>query len=413
MSTKPEISSHSRTLFLADYCYTPYKQIKHAAILCENGKITAIGNASGFSPDTGIDIFDLRTTYAIPGFIDTHIHGSGGFDSTTADEGKENFNLMCDTLASHGVTSFLPTIISREKSKFISSIESLSELIDKKHTGAEPVGIRLEGPYISKEKRGSQNIDYIREIDLEEAKDFIAAGNGKIKIVTFAPELKNSVKLVELLKENDIIASMGHSMADETAVLRAIDAGANHVTHLYNGMPLMHHRSVGLPGVAMTDDRVTVEIILDGYHIQPRMIDIVSRTKPKDKIIGVSDAIQGAGLMDGTYHIGKTKITVKNGRAFTDNGTIAGTTITLERGWNHLVSYSQLNIKDAAACLTINPANLLNLKSIGHLKAGSNADIAFFNKKTNKAVLTVRNGKIIYLDKTQKFQNENHFKLEG
>jgi N-acetylglucosamine-6-phosphate deacetylase len=409
---KNDVSTHTRTLFLTDYCFTPTRQIKHAAILCEKGQISAIGNASGFAPDTGINIYDLRKTYAVPGFIDTHIHGTGGFDSTTADEMTEDFNLMCSTLASHGVTSFLPTIVSRYKNKFISSIGAMRDLQEKTHTGAEPLGIRLEGPFISKEKRGSQNLKYIRDIDLGELDEIIAEGKGKIKIMTFAPELTDSIKLVEKLKENNIIPSMGHSMADEDTVLRAIDAGANHCTHLYNGMPLMHHRSVGLAGVAMTDDRVTTEIILDGYHIQPRMIDIVSRTKPKDKIIGVSDAIQGAGLMDGTYHLGKTQITVKNGRAFTKNGTIAGTTITLERGWNNLVCYSQLDIKDAAACLTSNPANLLNLKHIGELKAGSNADIAFFNKSTNKAVLTVRNGKVIYLDKKQKFKQENHFKLE-
>ena len=405
------VNTRERTLFLTDYCYTPTRQIKHAAILCEKGIITAIGNASGFTPDPGINIYDLRKTYAIPGFIDTHIHGTGGFDSTTADEMTEDFNLMCNTLASHGVTSFLPTVVSRIRKKFISSIAAVRDLLEHEHTGAVPLGIRLEGPFISKEKRGSQNLRYIREIDLGELDEIIAEGRGQIKIMTFAPELENSIKLIEKLKENNIIPSMGHSMADENAVLKAIDAGANHCTHLCNGMPMMHHRSVGLAGVAMTDDRVITEIILDGYHIQPRMINIISRTKPKDKIIGVSDAIQGAGLKDGTYHLGKTQITVKNGRAFTKDGTIAGTTITLEKGWNNLVSYSQLDIKDAAACLTSNPANMLNLKKIGELKAGANADMVFFNKSTNKAVLTVRNGKIIYLDKTQKFQQENHFKL--
>ena len=390
----------TRTLFLTDHCYTPYKQIKNAVILCENGKITAIGNASGFTPDSGMEIHDLRKTYAVPGFIDSHIHGTGGFDSTTADERTEDFNLMCNTLASHGVTSFLPTIVSRPKTKLLASISAMIDLLEHDHTGAEPIGIRLEGPYISKEKRGSQNIKYVRPIDLGELKEIISEGRGKIKLMTFAPELENSIKLIETLRENNIIPSMGHSIAEENTVIKAIDAGATHCTHLCNGMPLMHHRSVGLAGVTLTDDRVTAEIIIDGYHIHPKMIDIISRTKPKDKIIGVSDAIQGAGLIDGTYHLGKTQVTVINGRAVTSNGTIAGTTITLEKGWNNLVCYSQLNMEDAAACLTINPANLLKLPHIGELKAGCNADIVFFNKQTNKAVLTVRNGKIIYTDNT-------------
>ena len=393
----------NKTLFISDYCYTPRRRIVNATILCSNEKITAIGNASAFSANPDMVVYDLRGTYAVPGFIDTHIHGAGGFDSSTADEGTEDFRLMCKTLSGHGVTSFLPTIVSRPPGILLASISSLVKLLRKSHIGAEPLGIRLEGPYISKVKHGSQNESYIRPIDIGELKEIIATGKGEIKIMTFAPELDNSIKLIETLRENDIIPSMGHTMADETTVINAIDAGATHCTHVCNGMPVLHHRSVGIAGVALTDDRVTVEIILDGYHIHPRMIDIVCRTKPKNKIIGVSDAIQGAGLKDGTYHLGKTQIKVTNGRAVTNDGTIAGTTLTLERGWNHLVSYSQLDIKDAAACLTTNPASLFNLKGYGELRPGSNADIAFFNTSNNKAVLTVRNGKIVYIDKTQTF----------
>ena len=393
----------NKTLFISDYCYTPRRRIVNATILCKNEKITAIGNASAFSANPDMVVYDLRGTYAVPGFIDTHIHGAGGFDSSTADEEAEDFRLMCKTLAGHGVTSFLPTIVSRPPDRLLASISSFINLLRNNHVGADPLGIRLEGPYISKVKHGSQNESYIRPIDLGELKEIIATGKGEIKIMTFAPELDNSIKLIEILKENDIIPSMGHTMADEATVIKAIDAGATHCTHVCNGMPVLHHRSVGIAGVALTDDRVTVEIILDGYHIHPRMIDIVCRTKPKNKIIGVSDAIQGAGLKDGTYHLGKTQIKVTNGRAVTNDGTIAGTTLTLERGWNHLVSYSQLDIKDAAACLTMNPASLLNLKKHGELRPGRNADIAFFNTSNNKAVLTVRNGKIIYIDKTQTF----------
>jgi len=389
-----------RILFISDYCYTPEREIIEASILCENERIVAIGNTSSFDTQAAADVFDLEGTYAVPGFIDTHIHGAGGFDSSTVEEEKDDFKLMCKTLASHGVTSFFPTIISLPTDKMLSAITTFSNLIGREYPGASPDGLRLEGPYINKIKKGSQNEDFIRPIDLGEMKELIATGKRNIKIVTFAPELDNSIKLIELLRENNIIPSMGHTMADEDVVIKAIEAGATHCTHLYNGMPVLHHRSVGIAGVALTDDRMFVEIILDGYHIHPRMIDIVCRTKPKDKIIGVSDAVQGAGLNDGTYHLGETQINVKDGRSVTEDGIIAGTTLTLERGWNHLVTYSQLDITDAAACLTINPAKLLSLNTQGELKPGKHANIAFFNKNTNKAVLTVRKGKIVYVDKS-------------
>ena len=400
---KDHSKKNSKILFISDYCYTPRKRIVNATILCKNEKITAIGNASAFSPDPNLLVYDLRGTYAVPGFIDSHIHGAGGFDSSTVDEGTEDFRLMCKTLASHGVTSFLPTIVSRPTDKLLASISSLGKLINKNHLGAEPLGIRLEGPYISKVKCGSQNKKFARPIDLGELKEIIAAGEGQIKIMTFAPELDNSIKLVEILKENDIVPSMGHTEADVETVQKAIEAGVVHCTHVCNGMPPLHHREVGIAAVALTDDRVSVEIILDAYHIHPRMIDIICRTKPRDKIIGVSDAIQAAGLPDGTYHLGKTQVKVTDGRVVTEEGTIAGTTLTLEKGWDHLVRYSQLDIKDAAACLTENPARLLNLEKIGELSPGRNADIAFFNSENNTAVLTVRDGKIVYIDKTQAF----------
>jgi len=394
-----KLPNAQRILFTADYCYTPHKKIVSASILCEDDKIAAIGNSSSFNVDQNTNIFNLSGTYAVPGFIDTHIHGAGGFDSSTAEEGKEDFRLMSKTLVSHGVTSFLPTLVSLPQGRMLATVSTLANLISKEYQGAAPEGIRVEGPYINKVKRGSQNEEYIRSIDIGELKEIIAAGQGKIKIMTFAPELENSIKLIEILKENGIIPSMGHSMAEEKIVVKAIEAGANHCTHLYNGMPILHHRSVGLAGVALTDDRVTTEIILDGFHIHPRMIDIVCRTKPKNRIIGVSDAIQGAGLSDGTYHLGSTQINVKDGRALTDDGIIAGTTLTLEHGWAHLVSYSQLDITDAAACLTINPARLLSLTQQGELLPGRTADISFFNKDTHKTVMTIRKGKIVYIDK--------------
>ena len=397
MPEKP--ANIQRILFTADYCYTPFRKIVNASILCEEERIVAIGNSSSFNLDQATNVFHLAGTYAIPGFIDTHIHGTGGFDSSSAEEDKENFKFMVKTLVGHGVTSFLPTLVSNPKNRMLSSITALLSLISKEYQGAAPEGIGVEGPFINKIKRGGQDENFIRPIDIGELKEIISAGQNKIKIMTFAPELENSMKLIEVLRENNIIPSMGHTMAEEEIVIRAIDAGATHCTHLYNGMPVLHHRSVGIAGVALTDDRVTTEIILDGFHIHPRMVDIVCRTKPRDKIIGVSDAIQGAGLKDGIFHIGTTQVNVKDGRVLTDDGIIAGTTLTLEQGWNHLVRYSQLPITDAAACLTINPARLLSLDSQGELAPGKLADIAFFSKDTNKAIMTVRKGKIVYIDK--------------
>ncbi len=391
----------STILFNVDYCLTPHRRIAHASILCEDGVITAVGGTSAFETDIasrseGVVIHNLPDCYALPGFIDTHIHGAGGFDSSSADEGTEDITLMRRTLAGHGITSFLPTLVTRPRERFFAALRALVNVVGADGPGAEPVGLHLEGPYLNPQKRGAQDVSAIRPIDLGEAREIVTEGRGKIRIMTFAPELEDAIPLIELLRENRIIPSMGHSMADDESVTRAVDAGATHCTHLYNGMPTLHHRSVGLTAVALTDDRITIEIILDGYHIHPRMVDLACRVKPPDKIIGVSDAIQGAGLSDGAFHLDKTRIYVQDGHAMTDEGIIAGTTLTLERGWRHLVSYSRLDPSAAAACITINPARCFGIEGKGELLPGRRADIAFFDSATNKAVLTVRDGRVIY-----------------
>jgi N-acetylglucosamine-6-phosphate deacetylase len=285
-------------------------------------------------------------------------------------------------------------------------IDYLAKMISPNINGAEPVGIHMEGPFLNKVKHGSQrDNDILEDIDIGLARELISAAKGTIKICTFAPELPGAIKFIELLLENGIKPSMGHCMAEEKDVLAAVDAGALRCTHIYNGMPPLHHREVALTAVALTDDRITIEIIADGVHINPRMIDLACRTKPKDKIIGVSDAVEAAGLRDGTYHLGTSELKVEKGLSKTTDGIIAGTTMTLEQGWHHLVTYSHLTNREAARCFTANPANDLSLSDRGELKPGKRADISFFDTGTNKTLLSVSRGKIIY-DSLNKFMEE-------
>ncbi len=385
-----------RRLYKTDYCLSPREHIPNSGILCQEDKIIAVGGASAFQPDKDLEIIDLKGCYAVPGFVDTHIHGAGGFDSTTAYENPEDIQKMSQVLASHGVTSFIPTIVAVPLDKMLRAISTLADLIEMQLEGADAVGIHVEGPFLNKKKHGSQDENDILDIDLGIAQELIDAGRGKIKIMTFAPELEGAVPLIKLLKENDITPSMGHSLASEDDVLKAIDAGATRVTHLFNAMAPLHQRHSTLTTVALTDDRVTIELILDGSHLHPKMVDLACRMKPKDKLVGVSDSIQGAGLRDGIYHLGGAQLQVVNGKSMTEDGCLAGTTLTLEKGWHHLMTYSQLGISDAAACFSLNPARNLNLFDRGELKPKRRADIVFFDVETNRVQMTVVNGRIVY-----------------
>ncbi|MBN1864168.1 MAG: N-acetylglucosamine-6-phosphate deacetylase [Victivallales bacterium] len=385
-----------RVLYLVDYCLTPSEHIVNAGILCEDNLILALGGSTAFNREEGLKVVELKGCYAAPGFIDTHIHGAGGFDSSAAFGGIDKLGSMCRTLASHGMTSFVPTIVSEETDKMLKAIELLASAVDKDFHGAIPAGVNVEGPFINPEKHGAQQTEHIRPVDLGEARELIAAGKGHVKMMTFAPELDRADELVAMLRENNTIPSMGHSTAEEQAVLRAIDAGATRCTHLFNGMNQLHQRSIGLTALALVDNRVDVELILDGALIHPRMIELACRAKPKDKIIGISDAVEGMGMSDGSYHIGESEIRVQNGKVTTLDGTIAGTTQSLEKGWQHLAEASHMKRTEAAACLTINPAKSIGLSSRGELVPGKFADIAFFDAVSHNVRLTVSGGHIVF-----------------
>lgn len=396
-----------RQLYITGFCLTPHQSINNGAILCEQDRILAVGGASAFVREPDLEIIELEDCYAVPGFVDSHIHGAGGFDSSTAYlEGAEIAELS-RILASHGVTSFVPTVISAPREKMLQNLSALSSMLEYgDYPGAEPVGIHIEGPFLNRLKHGSQRVEDISELDMGFARELISTARNKVKIMTFAPELERSVELIELLLENNITPSMGHSIASEEDILRAVDAGARRCTHLYNGMPPLHQRNASLGAVALTDDRITIELILDGSHLlHPRMLDLACRAKPKDKLIGISDCVQGADMVDGRYHLGLAEIEVHNGLATTVDGTLAGTTLNLGKGWQCLRSFSHMSITEAAACVTINPARALGMEDRGILRPGKRADISFFDKKNHEPRMTVCRGRIVY-DSTGKYPGD-------
>ena len=384
----------NRILFLTDYCLTPFEKIPSSGILCEEGKIIGIGGASAFSMyESGLEIVHMENCYAVPGFIDSHIHGIGNFDaSLAAEQTEENLENMSRILAKHGVTTFFPTIVSRPKDSMIKTIDKLANLLERGCSNAEAPAMHIEGPFINKEKRGAQDPDSICDIDLGYAREMCQAGRNRIKLMTFAPELDKSDKLIEMMLEYGIIPSMGHSMADEEQTLRTIDAGCTRCTYIFNGMPTLRHRKSSLTDVALTDDRVAVEIICDGAHVHRRIVDLTVRCKPKDKIIGISNAVTSVT----PYAPDVKKDEAISGIVTNQEGIITGGTMTLENSWLHLMNYANMDQSLAAACFSLNPAMNLGLYTRGKIRPGRRADITFFDARTNTVRMTVVRGKIIY-----------------
>ncbi|MDD3887042.1 MAG: N-acetylglucosamine-6-phosphate deacetylase [Victivallaceae bacterium] len=390
------MNSKSRKLFLADYLLTPSQRIESGAVLCEGDKILAVGGESAFSEEDKIEVVRLPNAYVTPGFIDSHIHGAGGFDCSSVKTSINPIDAMSRLLVERGITAFMPTVVASAHKTMLDNISRLAAEITRELPGADALGINLEGPFINPAKRGAQDESAIVEVDLGFARELIAAGNGLVKIMTFAPELDNSTGLIELLLENHIRPSMGHSIADEPQTLRAIDAGANHCTHLFNGMQPLHQRDMGLAGIALLDPRVTIELIIDGRHVHPRMVDLACRCKALDKLIGISDCTMAAGMPNGEYRIGPSSITVRDGFSQTESGVLAGTTTMLDTGWHSLMSCGHLPDTLAAQAVTGNPAAVFGYSDRGLLRPGCRADLAFFERKTNRALMTVRQGEVVF-----------------
>ncbi|MBR7121560.1 MAG: N-acetylglucosamine-6-phosphate deacetylase [Lentisphaeria bacterium] len=387
--------SRIRRLYLADYLITPDHIIPNGGVLCENEKIIAVGGVSGFSMNEELELFRFENAYITPGFIDTHIHGAGGFDCSRAGASRNDLAAMSAIMGERGATGFFPTVVADEPEKMIANLQILSAAMKNPLPGADAIGINIEGPFLNPEKAGAQPKHLLGKIDLKFAADLIDAGEGLIKIMTFAPELANADKLIELLLSRNVIASMGHSLAGEHETLRAIDAGSTHCTHLFNGMNPLHQRNVGLPGIVLTDDRVTVELIIDGRHVHSRMVDLACRCKTLRQIIGISDGTMASGMPDGSYHIGPSEIIVKNGFSQNSSGKLAGTTTMLDAGWHSLMSCGHLSETKAAQAVTRNPAEHFKLFDRGQLLPGLRADLAVFEHTTNRPLLTVRRGEII------------------
>ena len=302
---------------------------------------------------------------------------------------------MSRVLCERGVTGFFPTVVADEPEQMLKNLDVLSRAMQNNMPGAEPLAIHIEGPFLNPSKCGAQVKDCLQPVDINFASELIAAGNGMVKSMTFAPELRGAEQLIALLREYNVTPSMGHSLADGQKTLRAIDAGATHCTHLFNGMEPLHQRDMGLAGIVLTDNRVTAELIIDGRHVHPRMVDLACRCKRADRLVGISDGTMAFGMPNGTYHIGPSMIVVHGGYS-QSNGKLAGTTTMLDAGWHSLMGCGHLSENRAALAVTRTPAECFGFHDRGILQPGKRADLAVFECGTNRLLMTVRRGEIIY-----------------
>lgn len=341
------------------------------------------------------DLIELsEDKIVVPGFIDKHVHGGNNSDGMYSS--LEDAKNISKIIASEGVTSYLITTMTQSKENITAALVNAKEFIEKyNYEGAKPIGIHLEGPFISKKYKGAQIESCIVPCDVNVFKDYQEASGNNIKQVTLAYE-ENGKELVNYLRDNNIVASLGHTDATCDQALEGVKEGITSFTHTYNAMKPLHHREAGVVGAALLADEAYCEMICDLIHLNKNAIKVLYKAKGKDKLIAITDGIEAKHLPDGQYQLGGQPVYVKNGEARLIDGTLAGSTLLMNKGLRNIKEVLELSLEDTINFATKNPAiNLGVYNSKGSIKEGKDADFAVIDKDFN-VYMTVCEGNVVF-----------------
>lgn len=355
-------------------------------IVINNKKIEAIQTGLYSGEDS---VYDYHEAYIMPGFIDIHIHGGYGEDAM--DASFEGLKHLSKSLLSEGTTSFLPTTMTQSNENITQALQNIKNVHDDEYEGAEILGVHLEGPFISEEKIGAQNPKYVQQPNVEQLKTFQEQSGDLIKIITFAPEKEGAKEMIESFPE--IIFSIGHSAAIYEQAEQAVANGARHITHLYNGSSGFQHREPGVVGMALTNDNIHTELIVDGLHAHPASVKLAITAKGNEKFYLITDAMRAKGKPDGVYDLGGQAVTVKDGEARISSGALAGSVLKMNHGLKQLLEYSGKDLSELWRVTSLNQAIALKIDdSKGSIKEGKDADIVILDENF-EVISTIKSGK--------------------
>jgi len=373
--------------------YTPWGKF-HGGVTVRKGKIDAVfkGEPADMLAAKSEILVNCYEKSIVPGFIDLHVHGSKGFDFTLAST-EEITRAVSFQAATGGTTALLPTIVSAP----LNTIKRASEKIKQariKISGPQILGVHLEGPFLNPRYKGAHSEEYLRHPEPKLIEDLAASLGEELSMITLSPELPYAIEAISYLSRQGIIVALGHSGATLEEVQKAVDCGLSHAVHTYSTMRRFHHRSPGALGAVLTMDEISAEIVADGVHIDPAAVKLFFRAKPPGQAILVTDALAVCGLTDGECMLGDKKIIKRAGKAFLENGTLAGSIITMNLAVAGAVKMSSLSLEKILPAATINPARVLGLDNCkGSLEKGKDADIVILDDDY-RVISTICRGKV-------------------
>jgi len=362
--------------------FTPLERIEQPLLLVEDGSVVEITSRALRDIPRGSRAVDFPGQILAHGFIDIHIHGGAGHDMMEA--AADALLPVERLLASHGVTSYFPTTVTAPLDATLAALERLADAIEaedspagnnpraKSEPGelrARPLGIHLEGPFISHCRRGVHPPADLLPPSLAAFDRFWQAARGHIRVMTIAPELPGAIEVITEAARRGVCVSLGHSDANLDAARAGVLAGARHATHTFNAMRPLGHRDPGILGDVLTDSRLSADFIADGIHLDPAIVQLLLAAKGLDAAVLISDATAATGMPDGRYRLGSLEVEVKDGKC-TSDGHLAGSVLTLDLAIRNVMKFAKLDLQQAVRLATLNPARVVHM-NCGNMNGGN------------------------------------------
>jgi N-acetylglucosamine-6-phosphate deacetylase len=384
-----------RTVLTAQRLWDGARLLEWPVVGIEDGRIASISPRAAVELPTDARVLDFPGATLAPAFFDVHIHGAMGHDVMEAT--PEALDAMGSFLAAHGTGSFLATTVTAPLDATLRSLSGLAKLLAQPPVAgrAQALGIHLEGPFLSHAKRGVQPAEHLLAPDIATFDRLFEAAEGRIRLMTLAPELPGAIELAAYATARGVRVSLGHSNATAAETRTAIAAGAVSATHTFNAMRPLDHREPGILGTVLTDDSLFAELICDGIHVAPEMVKLWWSAKGPERAILVTDAISAVGMPDGEYRLGSFEVQVANGRAIA-NSVLAGSLLTLDHALANFLEFTGAPLEQALRLLTVNPVAMTGLgDQVGSLAVGEAVNLVALDE-AGKLIGSVVNGQAAF-----------------